>query len=202
MSTGPASLRSGPPCSVLLVADSYPLVGGGTRAMQRLAHHLDARGHEVRVATCWQPASPSTEMDGPVHVDRVRALAHRIPGASANSFRATPPPFPDPETTWRLHRISRPFEPDLVDAYGCIAYSCVLTLGRRRTPLVLSMRNFGNVSARRTLMRNGLQCSGPVPTECRSCTRVTYGATSGAAAVVGVLGAVGCCCAASRASTP
>jgi glycosyltransferase involved in cell wall biosynthesis len=178
---------------VLIVSDSYPpLQGGGTRATHQLAQHLYGRGHSVAVATVWQHAMPAYELDGKVPVHRLRGAVSRAPALSADPVRYTPPPFPDPELSLRLARLIAHYRPDLVHAYGWITYSCRVALRDNHVPLLVCLRDYGNVCAVRTMLRqteDGVEaCSGPAWGKCLSCASRTYGPVKGAVSVASVLG--------------
>lgn len=178
---------------VLVVSDAYPPVfGGATRAAQQLSRQLRLMGHEVTVATAWQRGLPELEDDGGVAVHRLRGIVSRIPVLSSDPVRYTPPPFPDPELVWRLRRLIRSTTPDLVHSYGWLTYSCVPALWRTGTPLLLAAREYANVCAVRTLVRQGRErgqaCSGPAWGKCLECAGSFYGQPKGAVAVASVLG--------------
>jgi glycosyltransferase involved in cell wall biosynthesis len=178
---------------VLLVSDAYPpLFGGATRAAQQLGRQLRLRGHDVSVATAWQRGLPALEDDGGVEVHRLRGLISRISGLSADPVRYTPPPFPDPELSWRLRRLIRRWQPDLVHSYGWLSYSCLPALWRTDVPLLFAAREYGNVCAVRTLVRqgrfSGSACSGPAWGKCLECAGAFYGQPKGTVAVASVLG--------------
>jgi glycosyltransferase involved in cell wall biosynthesis len=174
---------------ILIATDSYPpLIGGATRAAQLLAHELAARGHAVQVATLAQSDAADDEDDAGVPVARLQPTAIRVQGLRANPYRRVPPPFPDPELTFRLRRLTTRFRPDVVHAYGWFAYSCAVALTGTSTPLLLSARDYGNFCAVRTLMQDEERCSGPAPRKCLACAGGFYGRAKGAAAVAGVLG--------------
>ena len=178
-----------PPLRVLLVTDSYPpMIGGADRSTQLLAHALAARGHAVAVATAWQHGvTPREDSDG-VEVHRLHGLTFRLPWLSGDPYKNTPPPFPDPETVWRFRRLLRRFRPDVVHAYGWLAYSCSAAMLGSDVPLVLTERDYGHVCAIRTLVRDGRICEGPAPRKCLACARGLYGTPKAALAVTGVLG--------------
>jgi len=174
---------------ILLVSDSYPpLVGGATLFVHALARELTNRGHQIAVVTCAQDGAPGHELDAGVEVHRVQGLTLRVPGVSADPFRNTPPPFPDPEMTVRILRIARRFGPDVVHSYGWLTYSCAAALAGQRTPLIVSAHDYGNICAVRTLMRKGEICEGPALAKCLDCAVAFYGPAKGALAVGGVLG--------------
>jgi glycosyltransferase involved in cell wall biosynthesis len=178
---------------VLLVADSYPpLVGGGTRATQQLAHQLHNRGHDVAVITAWQRGTPSYELDNGVAVHRLRGVVSRLPMLSADPTRDTPPPFPDPELAWRIRRVVQGFAPDVVHAYGWLTYSCRLALRRSSTPVILAARDYGNICSLRTLIEH-LEgdttriCDGPQWSKCIVCAGRFYGHPKGFVAAAAIL---------------
>ncbi len=174
---------------ILLVSDSYPpLTGGATRDTALLAEHLHERGHEIRVLTIAQPGSKLTEESNGV-------LVHRVSGAgtalSRDPFRTHHPPLVDPITVRNTRALLRGFRPDMVHSYGWLTYSALSAVGPR-VPVVLSIRDYSNVCAVRTLVRStgdgDLPCSGPVVTKCLACASRYYGApVRGIVAVGGVL---------------
>jgi glycosyltransferase involved in cell wall biosynthesis len=173
---------------LLLVSDLYPpCIGGAARSTRLLARGLASRGHTVSVATPWQPDSPEREDDGGVAVHRVRSLTTRVSLFSANPARRRHPPFPDPETVWRLRRLVSQLHPDLVHAYGWMAYSCVLALLGLGVPLLLAARDYGYVCPVHTLVRRGHICDGPAVVKCLGCAPRTLGVAKGILAVAGVL---------------
>ena len=175
---------------ILLVSDAYPpMIGGADRAVQALAHELDARGHAVMVAAAWQPRLLEQEDDHGVPVRRVRDLYSRVRFLSDLSDKHVPAPLPDPEAALRLRSIIRRFAPDLVHSYGWITYSCALALLGTRLPLLVSTRDYAHVCPTRTLMYKGREaCSGPGASKCIGCAASTYGPAKAAVAVAGVLG--------------
>ena len=178
------------PLRALIVTDFYkPLIGGSIRSVELLVRHLIKRGHTVDIATSWQPEAPeSEEMDG-VRVHRVHDLSSRMRWVSEDPYKHNPPPFPDPEAAWRLRRLIRDLRPDIVHTYGWISHSVALGMVGMKTPLLLSARDYGNVCAVGTLVRDGELCSGPSPVKCLACATSRYGAPKGVAAVAGVYGA-------------
>ena len=175
--------------NIMLVSDSYaPLIGGATQAIQHLAEQLHSRGHKVTVVTAWQRDAPALEDDGGVTVYRVRDLLSRMRWLSSNPYRHTPPPFPDPEATWRIRSIITRLQPDVVYSYGWISYSCAAAMLGLDIPLILSARDYGYVCALRTMVRYGAVCDGPGVTKCLRCASASYGAPKGIAATAGVLG--------------
>lgn len=174
---------------VLLVTDSYPpLVGGATFWSQQVARLMSERGHEVTLATTWQPDTPAFENDGDVAVHRLRDLTSRVPGISADPYRHNPPPFPDPEAVLRLRRLIKRTKPDLVHSYGWLTHSVAAALLGTDVPLLVSTQDYGNICALRTLFRHGEICEGSAPAKCLECAGSNYGAVKGAVAVGGIFG--------------
>lgn len=174
---------------ILLVSDSYPpLIGGATRATQQIAYQLARRGHQVAVITAWQRDAPEVERDGDVEVYRLRDLTVRLPQLSANPYRHIPPPYADPTTVRQFRAVLRRFNPDVVHAYGWLAYACVAAMRGSDIPLVLAARDYGNICALRTLTRNERACDGPALGKCLVCASRHYGLPKGMIAVAGVLG--------------
>lgn len=175
---------------VLFVTDSYPpLIGGATFWSRQVAVGMSERGHTVEVATTWQPGAPAREEDEGVVVRRHRDLSSRMRWISDDPYRHSPPPFPDPEAALRLRRRIKDFEPDLVHAYGWLGHSAAAALLGTGLPLLVSVQDYGNICALRTLYRRGEEiCDGPAAVKCLDCAAAHYGAVKGAAAVAGVLG--------------
>jgi hypothetical protein len=65
----------------------------------------------VAVVTAWQRNAPAFEYEGHVEVHRLRGIVSRVGMLSADPYRYTPPPFPDPELAYRLRLLIRRFRP-------------------------------------------------------------------------------------------
>jgi glycosyltransferase involved in cell wall biosynthesis len=161
---------------LLLVTDSYPpFIGGADRQIQMIAQAMRDGGHEVAVATPWQPGLARLEDDGGVIVHRLRSLTTRIPWFSKDPRRRSHPPFPDPMTTIGIRRIVKTLRPDIVHSYGWISYSAAAAVSGTDIPLLLSTRDYGNVCAvRNFLYYRGNICDGPAPLKCLRCAAFTY----------------------------
>jgi glycosyltransferase involved in cell wall biosynthesis len=96
------------------------------------------------------------------------------------------PPFPDPVTVAGLHSLIVEFQPEVIHAYGWLAFSVAVALGRKRIPMLVSARDYGYFCATRTLLRKGAPCSGPAPIKCLSCAGEYYGRPKGWFAAAGV----------------
>jgi len=177
----------GRPLRALIVTDYYrPLIGGSIRSVELLARRLAGQGHTVAIATSWQPGPPPPEKHEGVRVYRVRDLSSRLRWVSEDPYKHNPPPFADPVAAWRLRRVVKDFQPDLVHSYGWISHSMAVGLLGMDMPFLLSARDYGNVCAVGTLVRKGELCSGPAPVKCLDCARHRYGTPKGVAAVAGV----------------
>ena len=171
---------------ILLATDHYPPeIGGAQLQSQVLARNLRARGHDVVVATVWQNGMAPVEADDGIPVHRVRQL--RTLRGLARAGRNHQPPFPDPVTVFALRRLIREFDPEVIDSYGWISYSCAAALIGNDVPLVLTARDYAYACANRTLMRDGRDCSGPALFKCVGCAGRHYGRPKGWIAAIGVL---------------
>ena len=176
---------------VLLVSDSYPpLIGGATRSVHLLALGLQRRGDHVDVATPWQSATlAEQDIDGiSVHrLDGTWSRLWRLLRKGAIRYRYTPPPVPDPEVVWRLRRLIRRSQPDVVVSYGWLSYGAAVAMTGTRIPLILSGRDYANICALRTLLRLGEPCTGPAWRKCLPCASESYGSKTKAAVAVGAV---------------
>lgn len=181
------------PYRVLMVSDAFPpTIGGAERAVQSVATELTARGHTVAIAAAWHPDEPLREVRDGVQVHRIRDLTSRLPWISSEPNRHIPPPFPDPEGVVRFRRLIGEFRPDVVHSYGWLTYSCAAALERSGVPMVLSLHDYGNFCALRTLLYMDREpCTGAAPRKCLRCSVQHYGALKGTAAAAGVLGGRG-----------
>ena len=172
---------------ILLVSDHYPpFIGGAHRQTQLLGHELHARGHSVSVATVWHGGLPAEADDDGVKVYRLKQLRTALPGLVRDHKQRHQPPYPDPVTIWQLRRVLRHEQPDVVHAYGWMAYSAAVALAGLPIPLLVSARDYGYSCASRTLLYRDHACSGPAPLKCLDCTTHYYGLPKGWAATLGV----------------
>jgi len=172
---------------LLLVSDFYPpFVGGSEFQIQQIARGMAARGHEVHLATVWHKGLAEQEDDAGVQVARIRGLTTRVPWFSKDAGRRFPPPLPEVGLWAALDGLLRRLRPNVVHAQGWIAYSAAAALLGRRTPLLLSVRDYGYSCAIRTLTHEGRACSGPALGKCQRCASASYGAPKALVAVSGV----------------
>lgn len=172
---------------ILIATDHFPpFIGGAHRQAQLIARGMVERGHEVTVATPWHGGLPLAEADHGVEVCRVRQLRTAIPALVRDERQRHQPPFPDPVTVAGLRKLITKFEPEIIHAYGWLAFSVAIALGRKRIPMLVSARDYGYFCATRTLLRKGAPCSGPAPLKCLACSGEYYGRPKGWLAAVGV----------------
>lgn len=172
---------------ILIATDHYPpFIGGAHRQAQLIARAMAERGHDVAVATPWHGGLQQVEADGDVAVHRVRQLRTVFPALVRDTRQRHQPPFPDPVTVAGLRRLISDFEPEIIHAYGWLAFSVAVALGRRRIPMLVSARDYGYFCATRTLLRKGAPCSGPGPAKCLACAGEYYGRPKGWLAAAGV----------------
>lgn len=173
---------------ILIVSDHYPpFIGGAHRQTQLLSHMLMQRGHQVSVATVWQPGMAEVQNDAGVSVHRLKQVRAILPAFARGKKQRHQPPFPDPVTVWGLRRLINEFKPNVIHSYGWFSYSCALALVGKNIPLLISARDYAYSCATRTLVQNGEQiCSGPAPRKCLQCAAHLYGTPKGYLAVAGV----------------
>jgi glycosyltransferase involved in cell wall biosynthesis len=166
---------------ILMVSDLYwPLIGGLEIVVRRLSRELADRGHDVAVATLRQDGMSAHEDDAGVGVHRVGGTMQRVERLFADSGRRYSPPFPDPEATVHLRAVIADFRPDVVHGHNWLIRS-FLPLKRRRGPrLVVSLHDYGETCAKRTLhdLRQEI-CSGPGVRKCLTCSADHYGTAKG-----------------------
>src|SRR4051794_16265594 len=174
---------------ILIVTDHYPpFIGGAHRQARLLAAGMAQRSHDVAVATTWHGGLPPLDWEEHVTVHRLRQLRTLARPLIRNEEQRHQPPFPDPVTVAGLRRLISGFEPDVVHAYGWLAFSAAAALGRRQIPMLVSARDYGYFCANRTLLRKGEPCAGPAPLKCASCASDYYsGVPKGLAATAGGL---------------
>jgi len=172
---------------ILIATDHFPpFIGGAHRQAQLIARAMAERGHEVAVATPWHGGLPRVEEDGGVTVHRVRQMRTLFPALVRDEGQRHQTPFPDPVTVAGLRRLIDDFQPEVIHAYGWLAFSLAFALGRRRIPMLVSARDYGYFCATRTLLHKGSHCSGPAPAKCLSCAGDYYGRPKGWIAAAGV----------------
>ncbi|HEX6447320.1 MAG TPA: DMT family transporter [Streptosporangiales bacterium] len=116
---------------ILIGADTYlPHVNGAAYFTRRLAQGLAARGHEVHVACPSADGDAAVEMDGGVHVHRVRSM--RTP--FVRDFRVASPVYARADVAHVLAEV----RPDVVHVQNhfLVGRTLCRLAGRRGLPLV------------------------------------------------------------------
>jgi glycosyltransferase involved in cell wall biosynthesis len=173
----------------LFVIDHYlPIMGGAEIQTQLLGKRLAQRGHEVAIATAWQPGLVSHEKDAGVNIHRIKGLTLSVPWFFEDPDRSRhPPPFPDPGFVLELRRLIRRYQPDVVYAYGWLAYSAAYAMRNSKIPLILTSMDYGYSCATRLLMYHSrVLCEGPSLRKCWGCAVEYYGVPKALAAIVGL----------------
>lgn len=172
---------------ILIATDHFPpYIGGAHRQAQLLARSMTERGHEIVVVTPWHGGLPTVEQGEGFEIHRVRNLRTALGFLVRSGPQRHQPPFPDPVTVLSLRRLIADFEPELIHAYGWLAFSVAVALGRRKIPLLVSGRDYGYFCATRTLLRKDEPCGGPGPLKCLACAGDYYGVPKGWVAAIGV----------------
>lgn len=168
---------------ILIASDHYPpFIGGAHRQTQILSQELSKRGHEVQVATVWQPGLPYLEQDGGVQVYRLKQLRTLFTPDVADPVQRHQPPFPDPVTVRQLRRLFKELQPGVIHSHGWFSFSCAEALQEMDIPLLISGRDYGYSCATRTLLYHDQLCTGPALVKCLGCAAGFYGASKGALA--------------------
>jgi glycosyltransferase involved in cell wall biosynthesis len=169
-----------------MLAQCYaPIVGGVERMVEDLSLELQARGHEVSVATLRQPGGESQGVRDGIPIHTVGSLVHRVPAMKLDAERHHAPPLPDPETAIALRRLARRERPDVIHAHNWLVNS-YLPLDRRDGPaLALSMHDYGLVCATKRFLNRGMDCTGPRTGKCVRCAGDYYGRLKGVGVALG-----------------
>lgn len=165
---------------ILIVGDYYPpYLGGAHRQTQLLARELFKRGHDIHVATYWQPGMQAVENDSGFPVYRIRQIRSILPGANERKEQLHGTPFPDPVTIWQLRKVINQVRPDVIHSYGWITFSCAVAMLGQRIPMLISDRDYNFTCATRTMLYNDQLCSGPQLTKCLQCSAREMGTAKG-----------------------
>jgi glycosyltransferase involved in cell wall biosynthesis len=165
---------------ILVVSDYYPpYIGGAHRQTQLLARELVKRGHDVHVATYWQPGMPAVENDSGFPVYRIKQLRAILPGANEHQSQLHGTPFPDPVTVWQLGRVIRRVKPEVIHAYGWITFSCAVAMTGLHIPMLITDRDYNFTCATRTMLYNNQICDGPQLGKCLRCSAREMGTAKG-----------------------
>jgi glycosyltransferase involved in cell wall biosynthesis len=169
-----------------MVTDFYaPFLGGVEQHVRNLSTELVARGHEVAVATLWHKGLTEFELDDAVRVYRIQGTTQRATWLFNHPERTWAPPFPDPEVTWRLQRVLKQEQPEIVHGHDWLARSFLPLRPASRAKHVVSLHYYTRTCAKKSLMYEGAPCSGPGVQKCLRCGSGHYGVTKGVPIVLG-----------------
>lgn len=171
---------------VLMISDFYhPYLGGVEQHVRNLGAELAVRGHEVSVATLADGNLPTFEMDGPVRVHRIPSSFARASGLFKSADRRWAPPFPDPEATAALARITRDERPDIVHGHDWLLRSFLPLKPFGQAKLVAGLHYYSLSCAKKDLQWHGEVCTGPRLGKCVRCAAAHYGALKGTGVTTG-----------------
>ncbi len=179
---------------ILMLPDFYPpAIGGLEKHAHGLVQALDARGHDLTVATLagldetWKTVT----VDDGVAVHRLGGWRKALAAFYDRRERPFHPPFADPGVVAELRRLIDDLKPDIVHAHGWITYSAIEAIrgGRHDPPLVTTMHDFGLICPRRNALKYGSEpCTGPSLGECVRCAPEQYGTPKGTLLAIGHAG--------------
>jgi len=149
---------------IMLVSDFYPPSPGGMEShVQRLAHSLGARGHDIAVVSSTVDAEP---LQSGVRPKTVSTLLARIPGVFQDQSRAYPPPWPDPIFRRELRHLVNEWRPDVVHAHGWCSFSCHWPAS---PPLVVTLHDHGLRCPEKSLLTGAAECTSGLGKACWTC---------------------------------
>ncbi|MGO4684335.1 glycosyltransferase family 4 protein [Hyphomicrobium sp. 2TAF46] len=166
---------------ILMLSQFFPpIIGGEERHVKVLSEALVQRGHEVGVATIKQGDQPDVAVESGVTIHRLQGSLQRNAGLFSESQRRHAPPFPDPELMFRLNRIVRAEQPDIVHAHNWLLHSYLPLQRIYKKRLIVTLHDYGSVCAKKNMIREGSPCSGPAAVKCLPCAGQHYGGVKGA----------------------
>ena len=165
---------------ILMLTQFFPpIIGGEERHVKVLSESLVRRGHEVSVATIKQGDQPDVEVQAGVTIHRLQGSLQRNAGLFAERQRRHAPPFPDPELMFRLNRIVRSEQPDVVHGHNWLLHSYLPLQKIYKKRLIATLHDYGSICAKKSMIREGTPCSGPAPLKCLPCAGQHYGSVKG-----------------------
>src|SRR3954454_19402269 len=165
---------------ILMLSDFYrPYTGGVEIHVESLSTHLVKRGHDVDVLTSQVEDAPAFAMINGVSIHRVRPLAARLPGTHQDRLRPWLPPVPDPAVTRAIWTVVRDRPPDVIHGHDWISRSVLPVRRMTDAAFVTTLHYYGRTCAKKTLLFEGRQCSGPAPAKCFQCAGKHYGTVRG-----------------------
>lgn len=170
---------------ILMLSQSYPpIIGGIAIHVRTLSVELVSRGHDVVVVTQWYQGLAEYEVDQGVRVYRFHSSMQRMPWLFKDSNRRFAPPFPDLEAVLALRHIMRKEQPEIVHAHNWLVYSFLPLKYWSKTPLVVTLHDYGLMCPKITLMYHDAPCEGPSLEKCLGCASQHYGLPKGVPTVL------------------
>lgn len=171
---------------ILMLTQFYlPVIGGEERFVHDFSVALAQRGHDVAVATQWQPGQPEFDVIDGVRVYRIRGSMQRLEFLFSEPGRRHVPPIPDPELVAGLRRVIAEEKPAIVHAHNWLLHSFLPLKAWSGARLVVTLHDYSMACATKRFMYQGEPCSGPGPRKCLSCAAAHYGPAKGLVTVLG-----------------
>jgi len=165
---------------VLMLAQFYaPVIGGEERHVFALSEALVQRGHQVVVATMPHPDRAEIEDVRGVTVHSLHGVFQRASFLFSETERPHVPPFPDPELLLRLSGLVAGFKPDIVHGHNWLIHSFLPARHWSGAGLVSTLHDYSLACPIKTLMRQGVRCSGPAFARCLGCAADHFGRAMG-----------------------
>jgi glycosyltransferase involved in cell wall biosynthesis len=171
---------------ILMVSQFFPpVIGGQERMVEAMSVELSRRGHEVAVATLQTGDQPNDESHEDVRVHRILGTAQRFRSLYSDSARPHAPPLPDPLLMRNLMAVIRRERPQVIHGHDWMAQSVMPLKRISESSLVLSLHDYGLISATKRFVYRDQPCSGPGPIKCVLCASRHYGRLKGTSVALG-----------------
>ena len=166
---------------ILMLSQFFPpIIGGEERHVKVLSEALVQRGHDVSVATIKHGDQPDFDIVSGVKIYRLEGMLQRNAVLFTEGQRRHAPPFPDPELTFRLNRVVRAENPDVVHAHNWLLHSYLPLQRIYKKRLVVTLHDYSSVCAKKNMIHAGVPCGGPSIFKCLPCAGEHYGNLKGA----------------------
>lgn len=155
---------------ILMLSQFFPpIIGGEERHVKVLSEALVHRGHDVSVATIKHGDQPDFDIVCGVKIYRLEGMLQRNAVLFTEGQRRHAPPFPDPELTFRLNRVVRAENPDVVHAHNWLLHSYLPLQRIYKKRLVVTLHDYSSVCAKKNMIHAGVPCGGPSTFKCLPC---------------------------------
>ena len=170
---------------ILLVSDFYPpYIGGMENHVASLAERLTDLGHHVYVATT--DLEESFENSNGISIHRFRGFFQSLTFAFKDKTQRYPPPLVDPILAWKIWKLIKLVQPDVIHTHGWISNTVVAAKSRMSIPIVTTLHDYGHICPKRTLMYYGQTCQRGNGLHCLACSKREYGLVKSIMALVGI----------------